>query len=145
MSPSGIPPFRDLLPPASHLIDINRPEFPWMHPVDGHTEDDRLASIKADADRRWTSHKSNAASHWFAVTHVPTGQVVGATEWQVYTDNPFPSGPVKLECTWFPEGETRDFVTEVINQCYYPRMNWMDRPHICSSSPSSPSPPTPLH
>jgi hypothetical protein len=102
-----------------------------MHPVHGYTEGDRLRSIKEDADRRWQSHTSNPASHWFAVTHTESGQVVGATEWQVYTENPFPNGPVKLQCTSYPEGETRDFVTGVINQCYYARMNWMDRPHIC--------------
>nr|POE94371.1 hypothetical protein CFP56_16611 [Quercus suber] len=106
-----------------------------MHPVHGYTEADRLKSIKDDADRRWASFQSNPASHWFYVSHTASGQVVGATEWQVNTTNPFPKGPVQLKCTWFPEGETRDFVTNIINQCYYPRMNWMDRPHICRSPP----------
>jgi hypothetical protein len=123
------------VPPASTfpMTTTNlhsRSDHPWFHPVYGYTETERAASVEADADRKWQSHVTNPASHWIYVTEESSEEVIGVAEWIINVENPYPNGPVKLECTWFPEGETRDFVTELMNQCFCPRMNWMDRPHI---------------
>ena len=57
-----------------------------------------------------------------------TQEMLGATEWLLYTENPFPEGPQRVEADWWPEGEHREFATELVNQLYAPRMNWCRRP-----------------
>ncbi|TGO59588.1 hypothetical protein BCON_0043g00470 [Botryotinia convoluta] len=43
---------------------------------------------------------------------------------------PWPNELPKIVATWWPEGEGRDFATEFMKQCYTPRQQWMNRPHI---------------
>ena len=111
-----------------------RPDFQALHPVFGATPADRESAVKADKERTWNRHAQNPASHWFYVSDASTREILGGTEWLLYTENPFPDGPKKLECTWYPAGEAKDFVTEIINQVYLPRQTWMQRPHIGKSA-----------
>ena len=76
-------------------------------PVFGATAADRDDTIQKSQIRLWKEHKSNPASHWLYVEDVKTGEIVGATEWEVHEKNPFPDGSPKLDAYWWPEGEGR--------------------------------------
>ncbi len=117
--------------------DPYRPDFQALHPVFGATVADREAAVRTDKQRAWEEHVNNAASHWLYVVDASNSEVVGGTQWLLYKENPFPEGPKRLECTWYPEGEGRNFVTEMINQMYTPRRTWMNRPHLgeCKALP----------
>lgn len=106
------------------------PSFSAFFPVFGPTAGDREAAIKKSKDRLWQSHQSDSSSHWIYVEDPSTGEVVGATEWELYETNPFPEGPPKMEASWWPEGEGRNFCNEILRQCYAPRHRWLTRPHL---------------
>lgn len=110
--------------------DPYRPDFQALHPVFGATAADREIAIRTDKQRAWDGHVENAASHWLYVVDTSTEEIVGGTQWLLYKEDPFPDGPRRIECTWYPEGEGRDFVTEMINQMYTPRGTLMNRPHL---------------
>ena len=105
-------------------------EYQFLHPVWGSTDEEREQSLKYDQDRLWEKRLENPFSHWIYVKESSTGQIAGAAEWLIYTENPFPNGPQRIEATWWPPGEAKDFATEMINQMYAPRQNWMQRPFV---------------
>ncbi|MCJ1271667.1 hypothetical protein MMC22_011572 [Lobaria immixta] len=106
------------------------PSFSAFFPVFGPTARDREVAIKNSKDRLWQSHQSEPSSHWIYVEDPLTGEVVGGTEWQLYETNPFVNGPPKMEASWWPEGEGRNFCNEILRQCYAPRHRWLTRPHL---------------
>lgn len=106
------------------------PSFSAFFPVFGPTAGDREAAIQKSKDRLWESHLSEPSSRWFYVQDPSTGEVVGGTEWQLHETNPYPSGPPKIEATWWPEGEGRHFCNEILRQCYAPRHQWFAKPHL---------------
>ncbi|KAI9689946.1 MAG: hypothetical protein M1822_009828 [Bathelium mastoideum] len=110
--------------------DPYRPDFQALHPVLGASTEDHECAMEADKHRTWQKHVNNPASHWFYVTGIEGHDVLGAAEWLAYEENPFPHGPQKMDCTWYPKGEARNFVTEMLNQIYMPRQCWMNRPHL---------------
>lgn len=106
------------------------PSFQAFHPVFGPTLADREACKQADKERAWARHIANPDSHWLYVVHTPTGEVVGSAQWLIFKKIPWPNGPQKVEATWWPEGEGRDFASSILTQCYTPRMHWCNRPHV---------------
>ncbi|TVY86359.1 hypothetical protein LAWI1_G007978 [Lachnellula willkommii] len=110
--------------------------FQIFHPVFGPTSADREAAIQADKERMWQKHISNPNSHWLYVVHDQTGKVVGSGQWLVYKEAPWPNGPQKVEASWWPEGEGREFASLALTQCFAPRMHWCNRPHIAMNQTS---------
>ncbi|KAB8596091.1 hypothetical protein FH972_025800 [Carpinus fangiana] len=104
-----------------------RPEYQFLHPVFGPTPADRGAALAADRALVWGRHVANPASHWIYVTDSTTGDLLGATEWLFYDRNPFPQGPQRVTATWWPEGEGREFASELVTRLYRPRMAWCQR------------------
>ena len=112
-----------------------RPSFQAFYPVFGATAADREAGILASKERIWKAHESNPASHWFYVEETKTGKVVGSTEWQLHERSPYVDGSPKLTAYWWPEGEGREFCTEMVRQAYAPRHRWLRRPHVGQENP----------
>ena len=110
------------------------PAFSAFFPIFGPTVTDREAAIQESKDRLWQSHQSDPSSHWIYVRDPITGAVVGGTQWLIYETNPYVNGAPKMEASWWPEGsEGRTFCTELLRQCYAPRHQWMNRPHLGTS------------
>ena len=107
-----------------------RPLIAGVFPIFGPTAADRQAAIQASKDRYWNAHVLDPSSHWLYVRESTTGQVLGGTQWQIYTRNPYLKGTPELVAEWWPEGEGRNFVTEMIRQLYKARHLWMHRPHL---------------
>jgi len=106
------------------------PFIQLVFPVLGFGSSDRASAISRSKDFFWTNHQAEKSSNWLYVQHVATGETVGCAQWQVYQNNPFPSGPQKLEAPWWPVKEYREFAELILNQVYKPRGMWMTRPHL---------------
>ncbi|KAF2475866.1 uncharacterized protein BDR25DRAFT_379440 [Lindgomyces ingoldianus] len=99
-------------------------------PVTGIFPAERKAAIVESKARFWDLHQEDPSSNWFYVEEIGTGQPVGCAQWQLFLENPFPTGPPKLQATWWPETEDREFCEQILNQIYKPRASWMTRPHL---------------
>lgn len=133
----------------SRIIDCEwsayyNPYHPFMQvlfPVLGYSPSSRTAAIQESKDRQWQWHSGDPAStsHWLYVEDDQTGEVVGGAQWYVHEKNPFEEEeeegprPKKLEAYWWPEGECRRFMSEMLEQVYGPRRAKMTRPHACKS------------
>ncbi|KAI9650467.1 hypothetical protein NHQ30_000483 [Ciborinia camelliae] len=114
------------------------PAFQIFHPVFGPTIQDHEAAILADKERAWNTHLAykEGVSHWVYVVDEGNGAIIGACQWLIFTETPWPNELPKIVATWWPEGEGRDFATEFVRQCYAPRQQWMNRPHIALNQTS---------
>ncbi|KAF1976184.1 hypothetical protein BU23DRAFT_551669 [Bimuria novae-zelandiae CBS 107.79] len=99
-------------------------------PVLGFTPSAREVALAEAKSRFWNSHTSTAASNWYYVQEVTTGEVVGCAQWEIHSENPFKNGAPPMRAPWWPEGEYREFCEEIMRQVYLPRANWMRRPHM---------------
>lgn len=123
----------------SHIVDCEwagyyNPYHPFMQvlfPVFGATPAARAAAIQESKARQWAWHSADPTSHWLYVQNDETGEVVGGAQWHVHETNPFEEAQPKLEAYWWPEGECRRFVDEMLEQVYGPRRVKMARPHVC--------------
>jgi GNAT superfamily N-acetyltransferase len=99
-------------------------------PFTGTSAAEMEAQISNDKERAWKSHSQDPASHKPFVVHVPTGEIVGFIAWKIYASTPFPKIHSRIQLTWWPEGdkEGRECAEEIVNQCFYPRASWMNRP-----------------
>jgi len=104
--------------------------FSGIYPIFGPTTADREAAVTSSKNRNWKSHISDPSSHWFYVKDTESEQVLGGVQWKVHDTNPYPKGPVPFKVDWWPEGEGRNFVAEMLKQLYAARMWWMQKPHI---------------
>ncbi|ORX91867.1 hypothetical protein BCR34DRAFT_629555 [Clohesyomyces aquaticus] len=100
--------------------------FPVLGVLPSHLED----AIAESKERFWAQHLGDKSSNWFYVEEIETHKPVGCAQWQVFLENPFPNGVPKLQTTWWPKGEHREFCELILNQIYKPRASWMTRPHL---------------
>ena len=110
------------------------PYHPFMQvlfPVLGGSPESRTAAIEESKERQWQWHSDDATSHWFYVEDEQSGEVVGGAQWHVHEKNPFEGPQTKLEAYWWPEGECKRFMDEMLEQVYGPRQVKMTRPHTC--------------
>ncbi|PQE03915.1 hypothetical protein CJF31_00003023 [Rutstroemia sp. NJR-2017a BVV2] len=111
-------------PSITSIIRINHGPFL------GSSAEDIQATIAVDKERSWNRHVNDPASHKPFVVHVPTGEIIGSIAWKIYTWTPFPPVPTRVKLPWWPESdkEGKECAEEIINQCFYPRASWMNRP-----------------
>ncbi len=102
-----------------------------LFPVFGATTEARAAAIQESKERQWQWHTGDPTSHWLYVEDSETSQVIGGAQWHVHETNPWAERRPKLEAYWWPEGECKKFVEEMLEQVYGPRMVKMRRPHTC--------------
>ena len=102
-----------------------------LFPVLGGSPESRAAAIEESKERQWQWHSDDATSHWFYVEDEQSGEVVGGAQWHVHEKNPFEGPQKKLEAYWWPEGECKRFMDEMLEQVYGPRQVKMTRPHTC--------------
>ncbi|PQE15241.1 gnat family acetyltransferase protein [Rutstroemia sp. NJR-2017a WRK4] len=88
---------------------------------------DNPTAMELSKEWFWQNHAHNPASHWITVHHSESGELVGAANWHINEKNAFPTPPPKIEATWWPEGEKREFANFVLTQAFLPRMRWMRR------------------
>ena len=125
----------------SHIIDCEwagyyNPYHPFMQllfPVLGGSPSSRDAAIEESKERQWQWHSGDATSHWLYIEDDQTGEVVGGAQWHVHEKNPFEEEGEKMDAYWWPEGECKRFVNEMLEQVYGPRRVKMSRPHLCKS------------
>ena len=126
----------------SHIVDCEwagyyNPYHPFMQvlfPVFGASPADRAAAIQESKERQWQWHSADPTSHWLYVSDDETREVVGGAQWHVHEKNPFENPQPRVEAYWWPEGESKRFVNEMLEQVYGPRRVKMTRPHTCGSS-----------
>ena len=106
------------------------PSHQVFYPVFGETDTDRRTAIQTSKERMWQEYEGEPPNTWIAVRDNISGTVLGACQWRIYTQNPFPNGTPEIEAVWWPEGEGRAFASEVVRQCYTPMTVWMTRPHV---------------
>lgn len=125
----------------SRIVDCEwaayyNPYHPFMQvlfPVLGGSPESRTAAIEESKERQWQWHRGDPTSHWLYVEDDQTGEVFGGAQWHVHEKNPFDGPQPKLEAYWWPEGECKRFVNEMLGQVYGPRRVKMTRPHTCKS------------
>lgn len=122
------------------IIDLtfkvwNDPSIPsiiriYHGPFIGDSSQDLETTIRVDKERSWDRHINDPASHKPFVVHVPTGEIVGSIAWKIYTSAPFPKVLTRTKFPWWPkeDREGRECAEEILNQCFYPRASWMNRP-----------------
>jgi len=96
---------------------------PFISSSDSAT--DLEATISQDKEQAWNRHINDPASYAPFVVYVPTGEIVGTIAWKIYKD-PFLK-PDRVRLPW-PESdkEGKECSEEIVNQCFYPRANWMN-------------------
>ena len=106
------------------------PSHQIFFPILGDRPGDHEAAVLTSKNRTWEDHKSDSSSHWIFVRDKASETIIGGCQWRIYTENPFPNGTPHIEAAWWPEGEGRCFASEVVRQCYTPRIKWMACPHV---------------
>ena len=81
-------------------LQLRRSEYQILHPIFGLTDKDRADSLRFDQDRLWTKATEDPASHWIYVQDTSNGEILGACEWLIQGQNPFPKGLMRVEATW---------------------------------------------
>ena len=76
------------------------------------------------------------SSHWIKVVDDENEKkVVAAALWHVYEESPFVKPPEhEMTCYWWPEGPKRVMADQVMGQMMGPRIERMNKPHLCMSS-----------
>jgi hypothetical protein len=117
------------------------PSHSILFPTFGTDPSPRSTAITESKQRLWKEHIGNAANHWIYACEGDVGSgdgpIVGGCQWRFHEQNPFPSTMPEIVLYWWPKGSGRLFATEVMRQCYAPRLNWMARPHAGASDPTS--------
>jgi hypothetical protein len=49
-------------------------------------------------------HNSDPTSHWIYVEETETGQIIGATQWNIYEKNPYAEAKPPMAAYWIEEG-----------------------------------------
>ena len=125
----------------AHVVDCEwaayyNPYHPFMQvlfPDLGGSPSSRAAAIEESKERQWQWHSGDATSHWLYVEDDESGEIVGGAQWHVHETNPFEGPQPKLEAYWWPEGECKRFMNEMLEQVYGPRRVKMTRPHTRKS------------
>lgn len=125
----------------------------YTHPYNGFWD-----MFKGQSDEecivRYNQWRSlDPSVHWIYVVDTETNEVVGATQWNIYTENPFGTPPPPLKAYWNEEGEMyyllmqneelnngkgstlRAITEEGLNGFLSGRPNRMNRPHFCKADP----------
>lgn len=111
-------------------LTCSSPVWTAVHPVSGHTAEDRARDKALDAEIRWNASQKNPASNLIYVIDKETGEVAGGCEWLIFHQNPFPNGPQPMKCTWYPAGSERaEYAECMLTQAFFPRQCWLQRPH----------------
>ncbi|KAL8799331.1 MAG: hypothetical protein Q9182_005975 [Xanthomendoza sp. 2 TL-2023] len=87
-------------------------------PTTGTGPDARSESIKECTDRQLSWHKEDPTSRWLKVLDTESGHVVGGAQWNIYRENPYPNGVEHTDAYWWPEGESREFASMALRQCF---------------------------
>ena len=106
--------------------------FRLFGPVLGEGPNARKEAIKANAERQLAAHRSNPRSYWQKVVN-DDGKIVGAALWNICHTNPF-EGSDHSEAVWYPPGETREYVTECMQQFGAARARMATRPQVCTQA-----------
>ena len=103
--------------------------FRLVGPVLGDGPNARAEAIRENAERHLAAHRSNPSSYWQKVVN-DNGKIVGAALWNICHTNPFEKS-THSEITWYPPGETREYVTECMQIFGAARARMATRPQVC--------------
>lgn len=123
----------DVIWAANEGVD---PTHQIFFPILGSGPWGRHTAIAESKRRLWEGHKVDPASHWIYVISHETGQIVGGGQWRIYEENPIPNPTPPMVASWWPGGVGQDFASEVVRQCYAPRVELMAKPHTSTLSTS---------
>lgn len=112
----------------------NQSFFRLFCPIHGDGPNAREESLKASTEGMMASYKEEPESYWQKVVN-EEGKIVGAGYWKIFEKNPFPEPAHEVD--WYPEGETREYVSECIHVMTTPRERMGRRPHICECCPNN--------
>lgn len=104
-----------------------------FYPILGTAPDARQIAIKEATARIIQSHKSNPFSHWIKAVDPQSQRLVGAALWIFFESDPYTGKPLP-ECTWWPDGEGKDFTNIWWHKLMQPRIKYMSRRHACKNS-----------
>ena len=76
----------------------------YTHPHNGFWD-----MFKGESDQECTARfnqwrEADPSVHWIYVTDTSTGEVVGATQWNIYEENPYATLPPPTTAYWIEEG-----------------------------------------
>ncbi|KAL8897669.1 MAG: hypothetical protein Q9207_007099 [Kuettlingeria erythrocarpa] len=106
--------------------------FQLYCPTIGTGQHARQESMKESTERQLAWHKQDPTSKWLKVVDTESGKILGAAQWNVFLENPYPQGIAQehTHAFWWPEGEGRKFASTALEQWYTPRGERMNKPHI---------------
>ncbi|KAI1264050.1 acyl-CoA N-acyltransferase [Xylariaceae sp. FL1019] len=100
----------------------------WF-PIFGSDQKARQDSLDEAAKRLAAWHAEDPTSHWRKVIDTDTGEIAGASLWNIHHENPF-AQPHDMEVTWFPNNGARRFAEQMIELHNEPRSLLGQRPQV---------------
>ncbi|KAI1325443.1 hypothetical protein F5Y16DRAFT_264754 [Xylariaceae sp. FL0255] len=98
-----------------------------IHPGEG--EEGRRKRLDEAATRFAAWHAADPSSYWQKVVDTETGEIAGAANWNVHSDNPF-AHEHDLEVSWCPNDGSRRFTEQFLVQYATPRAIIGQRPQV---------------
>lgn len=92
--------------------------------------DARKTAINQARERILQSHRTTKGSRWIKAVDPETNRIIGGALWIFFESNPYSSNPFP-ECTWWPEGEGKEFTTIWYHEFRKSRVQNMSRSHSC--------------
>ena len=122
----------------AHLIGIQWKGFEnplsrlllLFFPVFGPRPVDRFAALEKSIERQLVWHRTDPTSHWLKASDTESGEIIGGACWHIFTSNPY-ADKTDHSCTWWPDGDQRDFANTCMTQFLRFRQTNMARPHLC--------------
>ncbi|KAI5458830.1 hypothetical protein BGZ63DRAFT_52758 [Mariannaea sp. PMI_226] len=103
--------------------------FRMFCPLRGNGPLARAESLQESVSLQLDWHKSDPTSHWVKVVD-DNGNIAGAGLWKVCAENPFAKPDDHSNAYWYPEGETREYVSQCLEQFDAPRRKMGARPQV---------------
>jgi hypothetical protein len=104
--------------------------FRMFCPLRGEGATARQDSIRECSARMWREHEEDAKSRWIKVVD-DGGNIMGASLWKMYRENPFEKDDDDHEVYWHPAGERREYVAGALEMFEAPRRKMGARPQVC--------------
>ncbi|KAF6837874.1 GNAT family protein [Colletotrichum plurivorum] len=97
-----------------------------------HDEAAREAALQESTARLRAWHRADPTSTWLKVVDEETGEIAAGGKWCIHEKGRNPYDKVeKVEATWFPEGESREVATMLMNDFLGSAAKNVNRPHVC--------------
>ncbi|KAH9890134.1 hypothetical protein F4778DRAFT_752751 [Xylariomycetidae sp. FL2044] len=105
----------------------------YSKPLNGFWEMLKGDSHEEFGARQWLWHTSDPSSRWVYVTDEATGEVIGATNWNIHETSPYTGNETPLTAYWIPEGPKKLVGDQMMSEFSAHRPGFLGKPHMLIS------------